>query len=165
MKSLVVYESHWGNTAAIARAVAEGIGPETRVLHTDEASPGDVSGADLLVVGAPLVGFQLTTDESRKNIANQGKAPSPADLSHPSMRHWLESLPRGSAVFGTFETRIWWSLGSAAKRIARTLAALGYRQVGRNQRFIVKGAYGPLKEGEVDRARAWGAELAKAAGR
>ena len=27
MKSVVVYESLWGNTAAIARAIAEGRGP------------------------------------------------------------------------------------------------------------------------------------------
>jgi flavodoxin len=27
MKAIVVYESLWGNTAAIARAIAEGIGP------------------------------------------------------------------------------------------------------------------------------------------
>jgi flavodoxin len=30
MKAIVVYESLWGNTAAIARAIAEGIGPEVR---------------------------------------------------------------------------------------------------------------------------------------
>ena len=30
MKAIVVYESHWGNTAAIARAIAEGIGPEAQ---------------------------------------------------------------------------------------------------------------------------------------
>jgi hypothetical protein len=29
-------------------------------------------------------------------------------------------------------------------------------------RFIVKGAYGPLRDGELKRARLWGAELAKA---
>ena len=28
MKAIVVYESYWGNTAAVARAIAEGIGPE-----------------------------------------------------------------------------------------------------------------------------------------
>jgi hypothetical protein len=28
----------------------------------------------------------------------------------------------------------------------------------------VKGKYGPLREGELDRARLWGAELAKAMG-
>ncbi len=32
MKAIVVYGSHWGNTAAIARAIAEGIGPGMRDL-------------------------------------------------------------------------------------------------------------------------------------
>jgi flavorubredoxin len=30
MKAVVVYESPWGNTAAIAHAIAEGIDPEAR---------------------------------------------------------------------------------------------------------------------------------------
>ena len=37
MKAIVVYESLWGNTAAIARAIAEGIGPEARALSTSPA--------------------------------------------------------------------------------------------------------------------------------
>ena len=28
MKAIVVYESHWGNTASVARAIAEGLGVE-----------------------------------------------------------------------------------------------------------------------------------------
>ncbi len=36
-RAIVVYESHWGNTAAIARAIAEGLGPETRALWTAES--------------------------------------------------------------------------------------------------------------------------------
>ena len=47
MKAIVVYESHWGNTAAIARAIAEGLGPEARALTTAEATGEAVAGADL----------------------------------------------------------------------------------------------------------------------
>ena len=32
MKAVVVYESLWGNTAAVARAIAEGIGPDAQAL-------------------------------------------------------------------------------------------------------------------------------------
>lgn len=42
MNAVVVYESHWGNTAAVARAVAEGLGPEARALTTDEASTASI---------------------------------------------------------------------------------------------------------------------------
>jgi hypothetical protein len=38
MKTIVVYESLWGNTAAIALAIAEGIGPEARAPSTAEAT-------------------------------------------------------------------------------------------------------------------------------
>src|SRR4029079_14214582 len=35
---IVDYESVWGNTAAVARAIAEGFGPEARAHPTDEVS-------------------------------------------------------------------------------------------------------------------------------
>ena len=37
MNAIVVYESHWGNTAAIASAIAEGIGPDAKAMSTAEA--------------------------------------------------------------------------------------------------------------------------------
>ncbi len=162
MKALVVYESLWGNTAAIARAVAEGIGEGATALSTAQATTEALQGVDLIVAGAPILGFALPTESMRdsieKNPAHQGHPP---DLAHPSMRTWLEGLGRGDSGMATFETRIWWSPGSSAKRIAKTLSALGYRQVAPPERFIVEGQYGPLKEGELERARKWGTALAK----
>lgn len=163
MKAVIVYESHWGNTAAVARAIAEGIGPDTRVLSTVEATGDAVVGVDLIVAGSPLLSFSLPTEAMLKGMAtNAAKDPTPPDLSHPSMRAWLETLPAGSGRAAAFETRIWWSPGSAAKAILKRLEALGYRPVGKGERFVVEGKYGPLRAGELERARAWGAELAQA---
>lgn len=163
VKAIVVYESHWGNTAAVARAIAEGIGPEARALSTAEAVGTAVADAELIVAGAPLLGFRLPTEDTLKGLAaNAGRDPSPPDLSHPSMRSWLEALPRGSASVAAFETRIWWSPGSAAKAILDRLKRLGYHPVGKPQKFVVQGRYGPLRDGELERAKAWGAELARA---
>ncbi len=165
MKAVVVYESHWGNTAAIARAIAEGIGPEARALSTAEATGEEIAGADLVVAGAPLLGFSLPTDAVLKGMAaNAGKDPTPPDLSHPAMRSWLDALPKGSGRAAAFETRIWWSPGSAAKAIISRLEKAGYQRVAESQRFIVKGKYGPLREGELEKAKLWGAELARAMG-
>jgi len=165
MHAIVVYESHWGNTAAIARAIAEGIGPEARVLSTAEAVGGAIADVDLIVAGAPLLGFSLPTEGMLKGIAgNASKDPVAPDLSHPSMRAWLEALPKGAGRAAGFETRIWWSPGSAAKAILGKLEALSYRPVAKAQRFIVQGKYGPLRTGELERAKAWGTELAKAMG-
>ena len=51
MKAFVVYESLWGNTAAIARAIADGLGPGAVALTTDEAGAETVENADLIVAG------------------------------------------------------------------------------------------------------------------
>ena len=163
MKAIVVYESLWGNTAAVARAIAEGIGPDAQALSTGEAVGGALDGVELIVGGAPLLGFSLPTDSMRANIRTT-PAPTPPDLSAPSMRSWLSGLPHGSGRGAAFETRIWWSPGSAAKQIAAELEASGFRSADKPEKFLVTGRYGPLKEGELERAREWGAQLARSAG-
>lgn len=165
MKVAVVYESHWGNTAAIGRAIAEGIGTDARALLTSEATPDAVQGADLIVAGAPLLGFSLPTDQMVEGLTtDRGNPPTPPDVSHPTMRSWIEALPTGHGRSASFETRIWWSPGSAAKAILSRLEGKGYRPLAKKERFIVTGRYGPLKDGELDRARRWGAELARLMG-
>ena len=121
MKAIVVYESLWGNTAAIARAIAEGIGPEARALSTAEATAAVTADADLIVAGAPLHAFRLPTDKIRNTLATKKdeKAPTPPNLSHPSMRTWLVSLSKGKGKATSFETRFKWSPGGAAGAIAR----------------------------------------------
>jgi hypothetical protein len=77
------------------------------------------------------------------------------------MRTWLASLPKGKGKASAFETRFKWSPGGAAGSIMRGLERAGYSKVAKPHKFLVKGTYGPLKEGEVERARAWGGELGK----
>lgn len=162
MKAVVVYESHWGNTEAIARAVAAGFGPEAEALTTDQASVEAVRDADLVVAGAPLIAFSLPSDKMRSGIAAESsKAPTAPDLSHPSLSSWLDHLPRGHGRSASFETRMRWSPGGATGAIDRGLEGAGYRSVGKGRRFVVKGKYGPLRDGEIELARQWGAELAE----
>lgn len=160
MKAVVVYESYWGTTAAAARAIAEGLGAETPVLTTEAATPGALDGVDLLVVGAPLLAFALPTEKIREQIAVDPKAPRPADITHQLLRSWLASLGSRQGRYAAFETAFQYSPGNAAKAIARELEATGLTAASKPARFRVDGTYGPLKPGEVDRARAWGAELA-----
>jgi len=163
MKAIVVYESFWGNTAAVARAIGEGIGGETAVLTTDQATAEVVAEADLVVVGSPVIGFALPLEKARQDLAAQvKKGVAPPDLSHPSLRSWLAALRPGKGRFAAFETRIWWSLGGATGAIERGLAKAGYTRGQKRERFIVQGGQGPLRDGELDRAKAWGARLAKA---
>ncbi len=163
MKAIVVYQSLWGNTAAIARAIAEGIGPEARALSTSEASPNAVKDVELLVVGSPVLGFSLPSEKMIDSIrANGGGAPKPPDLSQVTMRTWLESVIPGSKKFAAFETRVKGPFGKATPAIEESMKKLGYQSVAEAQHFIVDGKFGPLKAGEIERARQWGAELNKA---
>lgn len=172
MKAIVVYESYWGNTASVARAIAEGIGPEARALTTTEAKDEALAGVGLIVAGSPIIAFSLPTDKMRSDMAAKPdkKAPSPPDLSHPSLRSWLASLPKagggtsgagGGAHSAAFETGFKLSPGGAAGTILKMLKGLGYEPVAKKQRFLVMTSYGPMRDGELDRAKAWGAELAK----
>jgi hypothetical protein len=160
MHAVVVYESLWGNTAAVAHAIAEGIGEGARAVTPDEVSPAMIADADLLVAGAPVFGFSLPTERMRESIErDEADAPVPPDLSHPPLREWLDSLPPGHARTAAFETRIWWSPRGATGDIEHRFAQAGYQPIGKAHKFVVQGKYGPLREGELERARAWGASL------
>jgi hypothetical protein len=162
MKAVVVYESLWGNTAAIARAIAEGIGPGAQALSTAEAVGAAIAEAELIIAGAPLLGFNLPDEKMRENIrTNPFRTPAPPNLSHPSMRSRLAALPKGNGRSAAFETRLWWSPGGATSAIGRGLEEAEYIPLVKGQRFIVTGKYGPLRAGELERARQWGAELAR----
>jgi hypothetical protein len=173
MKAIVVYESYWGNTASVARAIAEGLGPGAQALSTAGAVGEAIAGVDLIVAGSPIIAFSLPSEKTRNDMLAKPdrKAPSPPDLSHPSIRTWLVALPQAGASGGgavvcaaAFETGFKLSPGGSAGKILKMLGEKGYRTVAKKQRFLVKSSYGPMKDGELDRARAWGAELAKSIG-
>ena len=55
MKTLVVYDSVFGNTEKIAKAMAEAIGGEAKQVASVQAS--DLDGVDVLLAGSPTRGF------------------------------------------------------------------------------------------------------------
>jgi len=164
MKAVVVYESLWGNTASVARAIADGIGPDAAAMSTAEATPAALAGADLIVAGGPVFAFQLSSDRTRDSIRERPDPGAPLpDLSSPSLRSWLEALPAGSASCAAFDTRVRGPFGKGAPTVAEALQTKGYRLVAAPEGFVVKGKYGPMRDGELRRARAWGQRLFQAA--
>jgi hypothetical protein len=131
MDALVVYESMYGNTRAIAEAIAEGLGGAELRSTREGADPS----ADLLIVGGPTHMHGLATSGSRKMAAEAVKedghgALEPGATDDPGLRQWLRDLPKvdgGRAA--TFDTRLDRSAaltGSAARGIARRLRRRGY---------------------------------------
>jgi len=138
------------------RAVADPVAPsedadtKARALSTAEATGAALVDVDLIVAGAPVLGFRLPSEKMRESIRlNPGKAPAPPDLSHPPMSAWLEALPAGHGRAAAFDTRVRGPWGSAAPAIAKGLANAGYAVLGKPQGFVVAGKFGPLREGEL----------------
>jgi flavodoxin len=66
VKAIIVYDSVYGNTENIAKAMAEAIAPpgEARALRAGEASPSELESPDLLIVGSPTHGGQADCGSS-----------------------------------------------------------------------------------------------------
>ncbi len=165
--ALVVYESMFGNTKAVAEAVALGLSDafDVDLVECSRAASDLPQGVALLVVGAPTHAFGLSRDSTREDARRQV-----ADGDHPSesgLREWLERLaPRAGdagpgVVTAAFDTKVSHPRlpGSAAHAAARRLKRLGYTQLTGPQTFLVEGTRGPLVAGSSDAAFAWGREL------
>ena len=168
MNAVVVYESVYGNTHAIADAIAEGLGGAT----ASPVAKAHVAEADLVVVGGPTHMHGLASTRSRQMAAeaaheDAGTHVDPDATAGPGLRAWLrDQSPIQGAHAATFDTRLDkapWFTGVASRGIARRLRHKGYDVIA-TESFLVQDSEGPLEEGELDRARAWGVKLAQAVG-
>jgi hypothetical protein len=161
MRALVVVESSFGNTFTIARAVAGGLAEVMNVDICDIANaPGTIDDdVGLVVVGGPTQALGMSRPNTREAAARQAGHTTTPKI---GVREWLASAPTGIRRAAAFDTRIdkGWVPGSAAHGIARRLRKLGATLVADPESFRVVGTTGPLAEGELDRARQWGEQLA-----
>lgn len=162
-----MYESMFGNTERVARAVATGLeeaGVPVRVVDVGVAGPEDLLGCGLLVLGAPTHAFSLSRPATREEAVQRGAAPRRAARGVRDLLGMLDAAYRRRdhrppvAVYDTRVDRMRHLPGSAARRAGRVLRAQGFDVVARES-FYVTDVQGPLAEGETGRARAWGAGL------
>ncbi|MGM0531794.1 MAG: flavodoxin family protein [Bacteroidota bacterium] len=157
MKTIVVYESEFGNTEEIARAIGKAFASEAgnQVQHIDKVTPDQLKDVDLLIVGSPTQKFQAM----------------------PAVKSFIAKMPSGSLKstnVAAFDTRISTGeiksgflrsmvrlFGYAAEPLAKKLKRKGGELIAEPAGFIVTGMKGPLKEGEVERAESWGKHLKK----
>ena len=147
MKYLVVYDSYFGNTETIAKEIATTLDDCECVRVTDINFREKV---DLLIVGSPTRGFKATA----------------------SIQKFLNSLPSNVKNVALFDTRI--DTGTISSGFSRWIIGnMGYANnkmikiVLKRKRniiepiefFYVLGNEGPLKEGEIDKAKRWAESL------
>jgi hypothetical protein len=175
MRVVIVYESLFGNTRQIAEAIAEGARaavPDAQVscVRATEANRDVALGADLLAVGGPTHLCGLSSGVSRRiglraeQVAAAREAGHPVELgaAGPGVRDWFMALPKAptGSLGAAFDTRTDSLVADcAAHGIAHRLRRHGYELVAEPEGFVVDHAHGPLRDGERDRARAWGARL------
>lgn len=163
MKALVVYESMFGNTEHVARAVASGLARHmnVEVLDVTEAPHEIDQLLDLIVVGGPTHAFSMTRPSTREDAVRQGATHGSPTL---GIREWLEHQHSGphSELVATFDTRVdkvRHLPGSAAKKAAHVAHKIGYGPAAKPMSFYVHDTNGPLVEGELARAEQWGDHL------
>lgn len=147
MKSLVLYDSQFGNTEKIAQAIARGMGSAT-AIPVHKARLQNLKNISRLIVGSPTQGGRPTLP----------------------LQQFLDNLPAQSLIgvnVGAFDTRfdptkvnlglklLMSIIGFAAPKIAKTLTHKGGKLLLAPEGFIVKGKDGPLATGELERAATW----------
>jgi hypothetical protein len=177
MRAVVVYESMFGATEQVARAIADGLGAPgmAEVINVDDAD--DLGEVDLLVVGGPTHAHGMTRartrEEARREAGNLAKEdPAHGEVhSRTGVREWLDALGRSAdgRAAAAFDTRLdkpRWLTGSAAVGVAKHLRRRGYRLAAHPESFLVTGSPpGELRTGELARAREWASGLLVSAGR
>ncbi len=151
MKSVIIYDSYFGNTENIARSIASGLADayEVEVVAVNELIARVFDDCDLLIVGSPTRAFKPT-----KAISN-----------------YIKNLPQKmlkNIYVAAFDTRIRITdvdskilvfmvnlFGYAAKPIAKILCKKGGKLVARPEGFFVEDKEGPLFIGEIERAQQW----------
>ena len=158
-----MYESFWGNTEQVAQSIAKGLSAHGAVeLFEVSQAPGEITEPlDLIVLGGPTHAFSMTRASTREDAFKQGASQGSKDV---GVREWLQHLHRGRhaetvATFDTKVEKVRHLPGSAARAAANTAHKLGYKTAAKPMSFYVQGVSGPLLEGELNRAQAWGERL------
>jgi hypothetical protein len=176
MRAHVVYESMFGNSQAVAEAVARGLrrsSPRLTVEVVNVLDAPDALLTDLLVVGGPTHAFGMSRPQTRSSRSEH--------LSTPEAREPAERLPGADTGRGVrerldqltgldgvpaaaFDTRVDRPVPKrAAAGMARRLRGAGCRLALPPEGFHVTGMHGPLGDGELERAEAWAGAVARTA--
>lgn len=154
MKTLIIYDSAYGNTEKLAHAMAKGIADEVNVERVRDSVAIDFQSLDALIVGSPTHGGRPTE----------------------AIDKFLRAIPEGvfnGMKVAVFDTRLareqqgFWLrmlmnvIDFASPRMGKILLEKGATLTVEPEGFIVEDKKGPLKKGELARARMWASSIVK----
>lgn len=156
ISSLVLFDSVFGNTEKIAQAVSEELAKygDSKALRIGDASVEDLRNIRFLVVGSPTRAFSATP--STKEFIRKFPKNTLADIAVATFDTRVD-LKTVNSRFLDFMVRLF---GYAAEPLMKSLVAKGGISAGLPAGFIVENSEGPLRKGELERARAWISVLA-----
>ena len=158
MRTMVVYDSMYGNTKHIAEAIGKALGLEEDVgiLQVGQVKPEQLAGLTLLIVGSPTQRFSPTgaTTSLLKSIPANGLEGVKVAAFDTRITEAEIGKVRILAFFVSM-------FGYAAKPIADRLQRKGGELAAPPEGFYVGGTEGPLLEGELERAADWAREIAQ----
>ncbi|NYT11174.1 MAG: hypothetical protein GKC03_01320 [Methanomassiliicoccales archaeon] len=145
MTAIILYDSKFGNTEQIAKAICSGM---------KEVGFDDVSAKS---------GGTTTPDELR--IAEVWIFGCPTQKGGTSGRYkklfkWMRKNMVPDKIGFAFETRLEGSEGGAAAVIEAVMQECGVEIIHEPESFVVEGKTGPLVYGEIDRAITLGRKIA-----
>lgn len=155
MNVVVIVESCFGNTHHVAEAIADGLrqaGGEVSLQLASEAS-AEVR-ADLVVVAAPTHNLGLPSPSSRAQAAQRG-----GEVPASGVREWLDASAGSGARLVAVDTVVAGAFSGSAAKAAQKLARRRGWRAERGPSFVVTSTQGPLRDGELDRARTVGRSL------
>jgi len=151
LKTLIIYDSIFGNTEKIAQAIGNSLSSRENVetLRVSDVKPEQLIGLELLIVGSPTRVFKPTkaiTDFLNKIPLNVLKGVQVAAF---------DTRISTVDVNSRFLNILVKMFGYASGPIAYKLKKKGGSMIIRPEGFFVKDSKGPLKDGELERAEDW----------
>jgi len=141
MRTLIIYDSFYGNTKKVAEEISKVFVPPAKVVSVEEMQPDMLKHIDLLVVGSPIFGWQ------------------PSERTSQFLSNLSEDTLVGKKA-ASFDTRVKLFIhGEAAIKIASSLKKAGAQIIGKPGAFFVKGKEGPMIDGEIEKAKEWAKKL------
>jgi hypothetical protein len=176
MRTVIIYESCYGNTRRVADELASvaRMHGEVAMVPAEEAGPDALDGADLVLIGGPTHLHGLSHRATRRSglsdagttsdgagTADEAGAddrPPGSDAAGPGLRDWFHRVDRvQGTVAAAFDTRLVGPevlTGRASLGISRRLRHHGFTEAAAPRSFLVD-KDNELLEGEVARARDW----------